>query len=115
MRKILFGILLSFITTSPLYAFNLSFLDNSPVYYFTQSDWAIAESTAQKALSTAPDNTKVSWRNPQTGAQGYYIPSNTTTQNGKTCRKLKIFSEANKMTGVSVYQFCKVNGEWKTI
>jgi len=112
-KKLLVGILVSIVTTSAAYAFNLSFLEYSPVYYFTKSDWAIAESTALKALNSARDNQKVIWRNPQTNAHGYVIPTNTTTQNGRKCRQLKIFSEAHQVTGQSVYRFCRIDGDWK--
>lgn len=113
MRKLVWGILTIIAMISPVYAFNLSFLQYSPVYYFTKSDWALSESTATKALDTARDNTKVTWKNPQTKAQGYFMPFNTTTLNGMKCRKMKIFSEAHGVTGQSVYQFCRMNGEWK--
>ncbi|HSW70293.1 MAG TPA: RT0821/Lpp0805 family surface protein [Gammaproteobacteria bacterium] len=113
MKNLLLGIVTIFIAISPAYAFNLSFLDYSSVYYFTKSDWAIAESTAQKALNNARDNMKVNWRNPETNAHGYFLPLNTTTQNGRTCRRMKIFSVAHEVTGQSVYLFCKINGEWK--
>jgi hypothetical protein len=101
------------VITSPLYAFNLSFLDDSPSYYFTQSDWVISQKTAMNALNNAGDNVKVNWSNPQTGAHGYFMPFNTTIQQGRKCRKLKIFSEAHKVTGLSTYQFCNINGQWK--
>lgn len=111
--RILLGILINMLIACPVYAFNLSFLDYSPVYYFTQSDWAISNSTAMKALNNARDNEQVNWQNPQTKAHGYFLPYNTTTQNGRKCRQMKIFSEAHQVKGVSVYRFCKINGDWK--
>lgn len=113
MRKLFVAILFNLVIFHSAYAFNLSFLDYSPVYYFTKSDWAISESTAEKALNSARDNVKVTWNNPQTNAHGYFIPSNTTMQNGRKCRQLKTFSIAHGVTGQSSYQFCKINGEWK--
>lgn len=113
MRKLLLGILSSFVLVPAVYAFNLSFMDYSPAYYFTKSDWAISQNTAEKALNSARDNAKIAWNNPETNAHGYVIPYNTTMQNGRKCRKLKIFSEAHGYTGESVYQFCKINGDWK--
>ncbi|HSW93484.1 MAG TPA: RT0821/Lpp0805 family surface protein [Gammaproteobacteria bacterium] len=112
MRKILCGILMM-MTMGSVYAFNLSFLEYSPVYYFTKSDWAISEKTATRALDTARDNTKVTWNNPETKARGYFMPFGTTTQNGTTCRQMKIVSEAHQVTGQSVYRFCRMNGDWK--
>ncbi len=113
MRKLLLVIFMSLIATGSVYAFNLSFLQNSPVYYFTKADWALAESTAFKALNNARDNTKVSWRNPDTNAHGYVIPFNTIRKNNTVCRQMKIFSVAHEVSGLSVYQFCKINGDWK--
>ena len=108
--KKLIGTLLSILACHSAYAFNLSFLDYSPVYYFTKSDWAIAESTALKALN---QNAKLHWRNPQTNASGYFVPLQTLTKNGITCRRMKTFSQAHQVTGQSVYVFCKMGGEWK--
>lgn len=113
MRNLILGILTGIALIHPVYAFNLSFMDYSPAYYFTKSDWTISQNTAEKALNSARDNAKVSWNNPETNAHGYVIPFNTTVQNGRKCRQLKIFSEAHGYTGESVYPFCKINGEWR--
>lgn len=115
MRKLLLGIWVSLVTITPVYAFNLSFMDYSSVYYFTQSDWAMSKSASMKALNNGRDNVKVSWNNPETKAHGYFLPSNTRTQNGRTCRQMEIFSEAHNVTGKSSYQFCKIQGEWRIV
>ncbi len=110
MKKLIGTILISLVASHSAYAFNLSFLDYSPVYYFTKSDWAIAESTALKALNK---NIKLNWHNPETQASGYFVPLQTFTKNGTTCRRMKTVSQAHQYTGQSVYVFCKINGEWK--
>lgn len=99
---------------SPLiFAYNESFLNYSPVFYFTKEDTAIFNATKNKALENAKDGQKISWRNPKTGSNGYFIPSNTTRENGITCRMLKIYNMAHKVTGVSNYKVCKINNVWK--
>lgn len=113
MRQLLLGIWVSLVTITPVYAFNLSFMDYSSVYYFTPGDWSISKTTAMKTLNTGRDNVKVSWRNPETKAHGYFIPSDTKKQNGTICRQMEIFSNAHDVTGKSSYHFCKIKGEWR--
>ena len=113
MRKVLLVLAVSMGISGSTFAFNLSFMQYSSTYYFTKSDWAISEKTAMRALNSARDNTKVSWSNPETKANGYFMPFNTTTQNGLKCRKMEIVSQAHGVPGQSIYRFCKIRGEWK--
>jgi surface antigen len=71
--------------------------------------------TASKALDSAKDGTKVSWRNPDSTAHGYVIPSKTTHADGRTCRHLTIFNEVKQGKDQSAYKFCKIGGEWKIV
>ncbi len=98
-----------------IYAGNYNFLNDSAISYFTQTDTDMMSANMQHALNRTPDGKKSSWKNPQTTAWGYAIPSQTRRQNGTTCRQLKIFNEAKKRTGVSNYLFCKIKGEWKIV
>lgn len=95
------------------FAFNTSFLQDAPVRYFTDQDFKILTATAQHALDHSPNNTKVTWQNPATGAHGTLTPLNTTKENGRTCRRLKIFDSAKGRSGEATYKMCKVKNEWK--
>lgn len=112
--KILFTALLSLLALSA-HAFNLDFLKYSPAYYFTDQDWSIQKKAALRALNKANDGTKISWKNPNTTAWGYVIPSHTTRIKGKFCRSLTIFNSAKSITNQSTFEFCKLNGEWMAI
>ncbi len=115
MKKFIFIFFASIISITSTYAFNASFMKYSPGFYFTDSDWKISQQTMKETLDKTPDNSKVSWKNPATGAGGYFIPSNTSNQNGNRCRTLQIFSEVNQVTGKSSYRFCYINNEWRIV
>ncbi|EKD53819.1 MAG: hypothetical protein ACD_60C00149G0018 [uncultured bacterium] len=92
---------------------NVSFLNYSSIFYFQGNDKNLMMSNLMNALSNYADGKKASWKNPKTGAWGYAIPSNTRTQNGLRCRNVKVFNEANNVTGASNYTFCKYGNNWK--
>lgn len=114
MKKLIF-ILIFMIQSTAAMAFNTSFLKYSPAFYFTAEDTRIMQQTLTNTLNTARDNAKVTWRNPSTGAHGYFIPSGTTIKNGNKCRHLSIFNEARGVSGKSNYQFCKMKDAWKIV
>lgn len=115
MKKLLFILLLNSIFISQIYASNYSFLNYSPVFYFTDQDWQIMDSTLKNVLNNGRTNAKVEWRNPATGAHGYFIPVSSSGKKGKNCRYINIFNEAKNVTGQATYQFCKINGNWKVM
>lgn len=101
----------SLFAVASVYAFNTDFLSRTPVYYFTKQDWDISGAASYKALEHAKDGEKVMWRNPQSGASGYFLPSHTQGN----CRYLKLFNKAHDITSITEYKFCKMNGEWKVV
>jgi hypothetical protein len=94
-------------------ASNYGFLNESAVSNFTQEDTALFMAAQNTALNKTPNGLKVSWKNPKSGAYGFMIPSAAPTQNGKPCRKLLIFNNANGLSGQSTFKFCKINKTWK--
>ena len=81
-------IVILFLISSIAFAANDNFLANTAMSYFTKADWAIFNSTQNKALNNASNGAKVSWKNPATGAYGYMIPSAAPRVRGLSCRKL---------------------------
>ncbi len=114
-KKLFLSIALGFLYTSPLYAYNTSFLSYSAIYYFNSQDTQLMKAAIQQGLNSTKDGVKVSWRNPHSTAFGYVIPSNTSNKNGVTCRDLKLFNSARKVTGESQFRYCKLNGVWKVV
>ncbi len=104
---------LSCIFSANIYASNYSFLNDSAISNFTNQDAAMMSANIQTALNSKSDGKKASWKNPNSGAWGYAIPSHTIRQNGTICRNLTIFNEAKKIPGLSKYTYCKINGAWK--
>lgn len=94
------------------FADNYGFLRDAPASFFTDEDYQILKANELKALNYTKDNAKLTWENPKTGASGYFIPYETTNKDGKICRKMKVYSQAAKRTGMSYYSYCKVNRHW---
>ncbi|MDR3477434.1 MAG: hypothetical protein P4M14_05315 [Gammaproteobacteria bacterium] len=107
--SVLFGL------TTTAIASNYAFLGESPIRYFSDQDWTLLSAAQQKALDKAPDNTKVTWKNPQKNHQGYFIPENTTHKNGVTCRNLQVFTDAEGLKSLVHFQYCKLKGKWKIV
>ncbi|NIR32395.1 MAG: hypothetical protein GWN84_24445 [Gammaproteobacteria bacterium] len=93
----------------------LHFLKNSPVSYFDDEDWRLMQEAIREALDNNPDGEKVSWENPKTGHNGSVTPLNTYQDFGTTCRRARLFNEAESASGASTFNFCKDTEEdrWK--
>ena len=109
------AVLLSIAASTSALALNFSFLNNAAVSYFSNGDYKLMESAADQALDQGKDGQKITWKNPNTTAWGYFIPKNTTRKNGVVCRNLTIFNSAKDVTGLATYPFCKLNGDWKIV
>ena len=113
MKKKIFTVVALSLLSASVMASNMGFLNETPAKYYSDHDWELLSAAQQKALDSAPDNTKVSWRNETGDNSGYFIPSKTTRQNGTTCRNLKIFMNADGLQTLVNFRYCRVNGEWK--
>ncbi len=109
-------IIVGFFSLFSLAAFagNYSFLVDSPVSYFTNQDWDIYKSAEQKAIHSA-DGVKVTWKNPASGAWGYFIPSQTRKESGTVCRTMRVVSNAKARSGEAAYKVCKYSNGWKAV
>lgn len=81
--------------------------------YFTQEDWAIFNKAKITALNQASNGVRVNWKNPRTGAYGYFVPGKAPSYNGMQCRVLGFHNTANQIEGEGAYRFCKLNNQWK--
>ncbi len=117
MKKILLVTLLALsnVITFSVFASNYSFLKEAPGNYFTKEDWNLFYAAQNKALSNHKDGSKVTWKNPQSGSWGSFVPSHTTKERGTSCRKLTMFNSAAGRTSGATYKFCKIQGEWKVV
>lgn len=117
MRKITWIFLITLCCSSlsiPSFA-QYYFLNDATITYFTDEDSEIYGNAQYDALNHHGDGAKVSWSNPNTGAHGYFIPSNTTRKNGMLCRTLTIVNFAEHRSGQAMFKFCKIHNEWKVV
>ena len=116
MKKIMVCLIASLslgFVASSAYASNYSYLNETPVKYFDDQDWSLVNAAQQKALDRTPDNTKVSWKNPDKKHSGYFIPMHTSHDHGMTCRTLQIFMDADGLTTLVKFRYCKIKGKWE--
>lgn len=109
---ILFAALCS-VTALSAFSYQYNFLHTAPVNYFTDEDLKIYLAAAEDALNSHINGSKVTWRNPKTGAYGTIIPVSTTKKNGLICRQLNIFNHAASRNGRSFVLVCKYKSGWK--
>ncbi len=94
------------------------FLEYSTISQLTPEDRQLLQDALVKALNKTKDGVIVNWKNPATGAFGYFIPSNTIITNGITCRQLLAFNSAKQIAANTIryqYRFCNLNDEWKIV
>lgn len=97
------------------HAINFSFLttSESPAQYFNDKDWNLFNDAIKDALNKAPNGAKVAWKNPESGAAGYFMPINMYTVNDVPCRQMKIVNFAHDKKERYTFSFCKFENGWK--
>jgi surface antigen len=101
---------------SPAMALNwVPLMKNTPFERFDDEDLEMFLSTARKTLNEAPDNQTVTWKNPDTKAGGDFTVLKTWQQDGRTCREIRVRTQADGRKGHSVVDTCKVDTKWKLI
>lgn len=115
-RPVVFAAIVFGLLVQPAGAFDLQWLNQSPARYFTDEDWKLSQEAADKALDTTKDGETLSWKNPASGANGTYTPISTTTEQGMTCREVKIFNHAGTVDATSFMKSCqKPDGKWALV
>lgn len=107
---------LAIFTSYSSLGFNLGFLDDAPIAEFNEKDIEIMLDTLDKALNNGADGVEVKWDNPETGNNGIITPLNSTTQDGKACRRTLLKTFSRTFSGSSQYRLCKDDDDqWKVV
>ncbi|MEW8452790.1 MAG: hypothetical protein AB2686_11860 [Candidatus Thiodiazotropha sp.] len=107
--------LLTLAVTLKSHALGLHLLDFMPAKYFTEADWAMAKTSAGKALRQGKAGEVFAWHNEANRHRGAYRVLNSLEVAGKRCRDLYIQHSAGGYRGGGSYRFCQLeDGEWKT-
>lgn len=116
MRRLLsLGAILLSCLPMPTFAINFSFLtaSDSPSQYFNDKDWGLFNNAIRDALNRTPNGVKVAWKNPESGAAGYFMPMTMYTVHDVPCRQMKIVNIANDKKERYTFSFCKFKNGWK--
>jgi len=94
----------------------MQYLKYSPVASFTEEDFEMLQTTGKKALNENKNGVTSEWKNPGSKNSGSITPLNTSTIDGMTCRKVKIFNQTEDNSGHATFTFCQVSGgKWKIL
>ena len=101
------------INSSPAWA-AWEWITETAISQFTAEDIALLKATGREALDTQPDDTEVSWSNPETGNSGSIIIMNTRELEGQTCRTAVLKNKTQTLEGSARYFLCQQEGgTWK--
>lgn len=96
------------------YAFNLRWLEDTPAESFTEADWQLLQQTVEQALNKSTRGERLTWENPASGNSGSVTNIGPADQDGRTCIRLGIHNETERLSGSSVARFCwQDDGSWK--
>jgi surface antigen len=107
--------LLCALASPTLFAFNSHWLNESPLRYFTDEDWELAKQAVQKALRDDPQTaSEQAWDNPESGHSGSAHAGPAATENGRSCRQLRISNQAGGLSGSTTQSWCRqADDSWK--
>lgn len=117
-RRYTSGVVLAFIVCAsyPCLGFNIGFLDDAPIAEFNNKDIEMMLDALSTTLDTEADGVEVKWKNSKTGNNGTITPLNSTTQDGRDCRRTLLKTFSRTFSGSSQYLLCKdEDGEWKVV
>ena len=108
------GLLLIGWTATPARAELWSWATETAISRFLPKDIDLLKATAADALNNHPDDTELSWENPDTGHSGKIKVFGTKEVSNQTCRQVFVMNNAIKIQGSAQYFVCKQeDGKWQ--
>ena len=109
-------VLLTSLAAGPALALNwMPVLKNSPGERFDDEDLQLFITTARKTVNEAPDFQTVSWENPDTKHRGNFTILKTFKKEGRTCKQVRVHTEADGRQATSMVDACQIDGKWRLI
>lgn len=90
-------------------------LKNSPGERFDDEDLQLFITTARKTVNEAPDFQTMSWENPDTKHRGDFTILKTFKKDGRTCKQVRVHTEADGRKATSMVDACQIDGKWRLI
>lgn len=106
---------LTFLFLNNAMAHDVDFVNYAEINYLSDQDLQLLSENAVNAINHNPDGRKMIWRNSETGAWGYALPSHTVDAYQMLCRNMIIFTDAGNFHHVSKYRVCKYKNHWRYI
>lgn len=101
-------------TGASAWAFQYDYLSQSPYRYMNAEDYKIMLEAGQNLLDHGKDGAKQNWINHDTGSKGIIKVQMTYNHAGSVCRRTALVTQTAKgLSEKSVFNFCKIDGEWK--
>ncbi len=115
MRTIL-ALSLSLALATPAAALNwIPLMKNSPAERFDEDDLHMFLDSGRKALNEMPDKQTVGWENPDTKHRGDFTILKTFQKDGRSCKQVRVRTEADGRKANTVINTCRVDGKWRLI
>jgi surface antigen len=112
--KILLSLLLAL--ASPLaQAQYAALLKGAVAERFDEEDLRMFVDSARKVLHSAAENETVKWQNPKNRHGGEITLLRNFESNGRACKEVKVFNQAQGRKATNNFDLCQVDGKWRLL
>jgi|SRR5687768_5293493 len=112
--KIIFSLLLA-LASAPAMAQYASLLKDSVAQRFDDEDLRMFLVAARQALHGAPENETLKWQNPKTRHGGEITLLRNFASEGRECKEVKVFNQAQGRKATNNFNLCQVDGKWRLV
>ena len=112
--KIIFALLLA-LASGLAQAQYASLLKDSVAQRFDDEDLRMFLDTARQALHGAPESETLKWQNPKTRHGGEITLLRNFQSEGRACKEVKVFNQAQGRKATNNFSLCQVDGKWRLL
>ena len=112
--KIIFSLLLA-LASGLAQAQYASLLKDSVAQRFDDEDLRMFLDAARQALHGAPENETLKWQNPKTRHGGEITVLRNFQSEGRECKEVKVFNQAQGRKATNNFNLCEVDGKWRLV
>ena len=112
--KIIFSLLLA-LASGLAQAQYASLLKDSVAQRFDDEDLRMFLDAARQALHGAPENETLKWQNPKTRHGGEITLLRNFESEGRQCKEVKVFNQAQGRKATNNFNLCQVDGKWRLL
>ncbi|MCW8933706.1 MAG: hypothetical protein OQK98_03185 [Gammaproteobacteria bacterium] len=96
-------------------AANMGFMKYAVITDFTQADIELLQKEYQKVLSNNKPGDTHNWSNKETNNGGQITVIKQYKNNKHPCKRLKFKNHSRQQSGVTYFNFCLTESQWKIV